>query len=161
VTEDVKVTSAEQAHAVVGGFILRCSVLNYRAGQMIAHWFCTDEREKFLSYVAHSIDFQKKKDIVAERLTRYHPAAAELKAAMGAADEVMQRRDLVVGGLLSGPPEGPFFVKSFSAARFLRGEGQRDVLPVAEIPAWSAKAVSISEEIVRLTNRMNQLKDKA
>jgi hypothetical protein len=155
-TDEVRVTSAEQAHAIVGGFILRCSVLNYRAGQMIAHWFCTDEREKFLSYVAHSIDFQKKKDIVAERLTTYHPAAADLKSVMEQAAEVMQRRDLVAAGLLSGPPEGPFFIKSFSAARFLRAEGQRDILPVAEIPAWSAKAVALSEDLVRLTDRLNK-----
>jgi hypothetical protein len=147
---------AEQAHAVVGGFVLRCSVLNYRVGQMVAHWFCTDEREKFLSYVAHAIDFQKKKDIVAERLTRYHPAADDLRAAMDEADEVMQRRDLVVHGLLSGPPDGPFVIKSFSAARFLRGDGQRDILPVDEIPAWSARALAVMEEIVRLTDRLNR-----
>jgi hypothetical protein len=149
-------TPAEVAHAIVGGFILRCSVLNYRAGQMIAHWFCSDEREKLLSYVTHSIDFAKKKDIVAERLTRYHPAAEELRAAIEEAAEVMRRRDLVASGLLSGPPEGPFFIKSFSAAKFLQGE-ERDVLPVDELPQWSARATALAEEIVRLTDRLNRM----
>ncbi len=157
--EALDVTTAEQAHEVVGGFILRCSVMNYRTGQMIAHWFCSDEREKLLSYVVHNIDFKAKRDIVIERVTRYHPAADELVALINDADKVMQRRDLAVHGLLSGAPGGPYSIKSFSAARFLRSDGEHDILPVAELPMWSAKATSISEELVRLTDRLNRKPD--
>lgn len=153
---EIHVASIDEAHAVIGGFILRCSLMNYRAGQMIAHWFCTDEREKQLSYVTHNIDFRMKRDIVIERLSRYHPAANELMAAMDTAERIMQRRDLAVHGLLSGPPRGPFFIKSFSAARFLRGENEKDVLPVVEIPQWSTRATAISEELVRLTDRLKR-----
>ena len=108
----------EQAHAIVGGFILRCSVMNYRAGQMIAHWFCSDEREKTLSYVTHSIDFKQKRDIVVERVSRFHTAAAEMVSVMEEADRVMQRRDLSVHGLLSGPPEEPFFHQELRGGAF-------------------------------------------
>jgi hypothetical protein len=148
--------TVEQAHEIIGGFVVRCAVMNYRASQMIAHWFCTDDRERYLSYVTQTIGFQKKKDIVAERLTRYHPAAAELRSIMAEADEIMERRDLAVSGLLSGAPGGPFFVKSFSAGRFITEAGARDVLPVAEIPAWSNRAVKVAEELVRLTDRLNR-----
>jgi hypothetical protein len=155
-TGDSAVTSIDQAHAIIGGFILRCSVMNYRAGQMIAHWFCTDEREKQLSYVTHNMDFRLKRDIVIERLSRYHPAANELMQAMNEAELIMQRRDLAVQGLLSGPPHGPFYIKSFSAGRFLKGEGETDVLAVAEIPDWSNRVTALSEALVRLTDRLNR-----
>jgi hypothetical protein len=153
---NIPITSIDQAHAVVGGFVLRCSLMNYRAGQMIAHWFCTDEREKQLSYVVHNMDFRLKRDIVIERLSRHHPAANELRSAMDEAERIMQRRDLAAQGLLSGPPQGPFFLKSFSAGRFLRGDGESDILDVAEIPQWSMRATAISEELVRLTDRLNR-----
>lgn len=155
-TERSELAALDDAHAMIGGFILRCSVLNYRAGQMIAHWFCRDERERQLSYVLHNLDFRQKRDVVIERLSRHHPAAEELMAAMDEAEKIMQRRDLAIHGLLSGPPNGPFLIKSFSAARFLRGEGETDILPVSELEAWSMKATAIAEELVRLADRLNR-----
>jgi len=158
---DAEVMTAEQAHEIIGGFLVRCSLMNYRSGQMIARWFSEDERFKPLGYVMHNLSFSHKKDVVALRLTTGHPEADAVRAVMEEADAIMQRRDLVANGLLSGGPKGSFSIKSHSAARFLMGSGEVDILPVSEIPAWSARAVAASEEIVRLADFMKGRADRA
>jgi hypothetical protein len=153
---DLKIDTTERAHEVIGGFLVRCSLMNYRAAQMIATWFSEDERFKPLTYVMHDLPFANKRDVVALRLTADHPEAEALRTVMREADEIMQRRDLVAQGLLSSNGAGVFTIKSHSASKFLRDTDALDILPVDEIPSWSARAVTVCEEILRLADLLRR-----
>jgi hypothetical protein len=146
------VSDLDHAYAVVGGFIARCSLMDYRAGQMIARWF-TGEAANFrqLGYVMHDLPFRQKRDVMTARLTAFHPEADALTAVMAEAELIMQRRDLALNGLLGPDRRLGFAIKSHSASRYIL-DGD-DILPVSEIPEWSARAVTATEEIQRLATR--------
>jgi hypothetical protein len=150
------VDTAESAHAVMGGFLARCSLMNYRAAQMIATWFSEDDRFKPLTYVMHDLPFANKRDVVALRLTADHPEADALRAVIEEADRIMQRRDLVAHGLLSSNGGGVFQIKSHSAGKFLRDTEAPDILAIDELRAWSARAVTACEEMLRLAELMRR-----
>jgi hypothetical protein len=150
-------SKVEQAHAAIGGFLVRCSALEFRIGQFIARWFCSNEKQKFLSYVLHSMPFAQKRQVVEERLTAFHPDPEALRSVMEEAASVFERRDLVASGLLSRLRGGDYCIKSFSGARFLSEAGGRDILPIASLAEWSERATRLSDQLVghgeRLTDR--------
>jgi hypothetical protein len=144
----------EQAHAAIGGFLVRCSALDFRTGQLIARWFCSNEKQRFLSYVLHSMSFAQKRQVIEERLTSYHPEPEALRDTMNEAAAVFQRRDLVASGLLSRLRGGDYCIKSFSGARFVTDAGAKDVLPIASLAEWSERATRLSEQVVGHGDRL-------
>lgn len=148
------ISRVEQAHAAIGGFLVRCSALDFRVGQLIARWFCSNEKQKFLSYVLHSMSFAHKRQVVEERLAAYHPEPEALRATMAEAAAVFERRDLVASGLLSRLRGGDYCIKSFSGARFVSEAGGTDILPVADLPEWSERATRLSEQVVGHGDRL-------
>lgn len=146
---DPTVGSPEEAQELVGHFIVHCSLLDYRAGQLIARWFLSDDKLKYLSYVLHPMAFEEKKNVIVERLAEYHTRPHELRAVTEEAGLVMQRRRLVGRGLLS-TVEGRFCIKSFSASRFLTMAGEDDIIMIDELPEWSARARLAGERLVEL-----------
>lgn len=144
----------EQAHAAIGGFLVRCSALDFRAGQLIARWFCSDEKQKFLSYVLHSMDFPHKRQVIEERLTNYHSNPEALRQTVEEIATVFERRDLVASGLLSKMRGGEYCIKSFSSARFLSEAAGRDILPVAALPELSEHATRLTEQLVAHGDRL-------
>lgn len=144
----------QSAHSTVGGFIARCSALDYRTGQLIARWFCTGDKQKYLSYVLHSMPFEQKRQIVEERLTRYHPAPEDVRATMTEVAAVIARRDLVASGLLSRFPGGGYCIKSFSGARFLDDPGEEDIIAIDALPEWSERATRLAERLIGIGDQL-------
>ena len=56
------------AHAAIGGFIVRCSLLDFRVSQFMARWFCAHEKQKFLSYTLKAMPLAQKRQVIEERL---------------------------------------------------------------------------------------------
>ena len=84
----------EKAHALIGGFIVRCSALEFRASQLIARWFCADTKGKYLSYVLHGMSFTQMQQIIEERLSAYHPeplATRSRRSMIGRISAMMSR----------------------------------------------------------------------
>jgi hypothetical protein len=149
---DMTQTDAEMhaAHAAIGGLIARCALLDYRVSQFMARWFCTHEKQKFLSYTLKAMLFAEKRQVIEERLSGWHSDPAALRAAMAEIAAVLERRNLVASGVLSRRSSGALCVKSFSGARFLSDEGAIDIIAIAELPAWSEKASELAERIIAL-----------
>jgi hypothetical protein len=138
------------AHAEIGGFIARCSLLDYRVGQFMARWFCAHEKQKFLAYTLRAMPFAAKRQVIEERLANWHNDPAALRAAMAEANTVLERRNLAANGVLSRRSSGALCVKSFSGARIISEDGAIDILDVVELAAWSEKANELSERMVAL-----------
>lgn len=145
-----------QAHELIGGFVVHCSLMDFRAGQLIARWFCSGDNLRYLSYVLHGMNFEQKKQILAERISGYLPIKHELMLAIAEADRVMQRRELVTHGLLSMSDDNEYCIKSFSAVRFLHDEGEEDILPLSALPEWSERAKAAGEKLVELADLLRR-----
>lgn len=138
------------AHAAIGGFIARCSLLDYRISQFMARWFCPPDKQKFLSYTLKAMPFATKRQVVEERLTNWHCQPDDLRAAMADAAAVLERRDLVASGVLSRRSSGELCIKSFSGARFISEEGAIDIVDIGDLAAWSERASELTERMVAL-----------
>lgn len=149
---DVHQADAEMraAHAEIGGFIARCSLLDYRVSQFIARWFCAHDKQKFLSYTLKAMPFAEKRQVIEERLTKWHNDPDGLRAAMAEIAAVIERRNLVATGVLSRRSSGALCIKSFSGARFISEKGAIDIIDLAELGAWSEKANELSERLIAL-----------
>lgn len=138
------------AHAAIGGFIARCSLLDYRVSQFMARWFCAQEKQKFLSYTLKAMPFAEKRQVIEERLTNWHKEPDLLRAAMADVAAVLERRNLVASGVLSRRSSGKLCIKSFSGARFISEAGAIDILNVEDLAGWSEKASELAERMVAL-----------
>lgn len=149
---DIHEADAEMlgAHAAMGGFIARCSLLDYRTAQFMARWFCSHDKQKFLSYTLKAMPFGEKRQVIEERLTNWHKEPESLRAAMAEIAAVLERRNLVASGILSRRTSGELCIKSFSGARFISDDDAIDILNVADLVIWSEKARELTERIVAL-----------
>lgn len=138
------------AHGAIGGFIVRCSLLDYRVSQFVARWFCAHEKQKFLSYTLMAMPFTEKRQVIEERLVNWHSDPQALRDAMAEISAVLERRNLVASGVLSRRSSGALCIKSFSGARFISTEGAIDILEIAELPLWSERASELSERLIGL-----------
>lgn len=138
------------AHAAIGGFIARCSLLDYRVSQFMARWFCAHDKQKFLSYTLRAMAFAEKRQVIEERLSHWHDDPTALLAAMVEIGAVLERRNLVASGVLSRRSSGALCIKSFSAALFISDEGAIDILNIADLSKWSEKASELAERMVAL-----------
>lgn len=138
------------AHAAIGGFIARCSLLDYRVSQFMARWFCRHDKQKFLSYTLKAMPFAEKRQVIEERLTNWHKDPEALRTAMAEAAAVLERRNLVARGLLSRRSTGNLCVKSFSGARFISEEGAIDIIDIADLAVWSERASELTERLMAL-----------
>ena len=146
------------AHAEIGGFIARCSLLDYRVSQFVARWFCAQEKQKFLSYTLKAMPFAEKRQVIEERLTNWHKDPDALCAALAEIAAVLERRNLVASGVLSRRSSGALCIKSFSGARFLSEEDAIDIVNVSDLGVWSERASELAERMVALGSG---LKDQA
>lgn len=149
---EVQKTDAEmsEAHAAIGGFVARCSLLDYRVSQFMARWFCAQDKQKFLSYTLKAMSFTEKRQVIEERLTNWHKDPEALRAAMTEIAAVLERRNLVASGVLSRRSKGALCIKSFSGARFISDEGAIDIINVDALAALSEKASELAERMVAL-----------
>lgn len=149
---DIQKADAEMrgAHAEIGGFIARCSLLDYRVSQFIARWFSSHDKLKFLSYTLKAMPFAEKRQVIEERLTKWHKDPDGLRVAMAEIAAVFERRNLVATGVLSRRSSGELCIKSFSGARFISDEGAIDIFNIAELAAWSERASELSERLIAL-----------
>jgi hypothetical protein len=138
------------AHAEIGGFIARCSLLDYRVSQFIARWFASHDKQKFLSYTLKAMPFAEKREVIEERLTKWHKDPDSLTEAMAEIAAVIERRNLVATGVLSRRSNGALCIKSFSGARFISDEGAIDIIDVADLAAWSERARELTERMISL-----------
>lgn len=149
---DIQESDAEMrvAHAAIGGFIARCSLLDYRVSQFMARWFCAHEKQKFLSYTLRAMPFAEKRQVIEERLSNWHTDVPALRAAISEIAAVLERRNLVANGVLSRRSSGALCVKSFSGARFLSDEGAIDIIDIADLAVWSERASELAERLIAL-----------
>ena len=138
------------AHAAIGGFIARCSLLDYRVSQFLARWFCTQEKQKFLSYTLKAMSFIEKRQVIEERLVNWHNDAEALRSTMSEISTVLERRNLVANGVLSRRSSGALCIKSFSGARFISEVGAIDIIEISELPVWSERASELAERLIGL-----------
>lgn len=139
-----------EAHAGIGGFIARCSLLDYRVSQFVARWFCAHDKQKFLSYTLKAMPFAEKRQVIEERLTNWHKDPNALRTALTEIAAVLERRNLVASGLLSRRSTGALCIKSFSGARLISDEGAIDIIDTADLSAWSERASELAERMVSL-----------
>lgn len=138
------------AHAAIGGFIARCSLLDYRISQFVARWFCTQEKQKFLSYTLKAMPFAEKRQVIEERLSNWHGDPDALRQAMAGAASIFERRNLVASGVLSRRSSGALCIKSFSGARFLSDPGAIDIIDISQLQGLSERATELSEQLIAL-----------
>lgn len=143
-------TEMRNAHAEIGEFIARCSLLDYRVSQFIARWFSSHEKQKFLSYTLKAMPFAEKRQVIEERLTNWHKDPEALRAAMAEIATVIERRNLVATGVLSRRSSGVLCIKSFSGARIISDEGAIDIIDIGDLAAWSEKASELAERLIAL-----------
>jgi hypothetical protein len=148
------------AHAAIGGFIARCSLLDYRVSQFMARWFCAGDKQKFLSYTLRAMDFAEKRQVIEERLTNWHQDPDGLRAAMAEIAAVLERRNLVANGVLSRRSSGGLCIKSFSGARFLSDGDAIDIIAVAELANWSERATELAERLLALGSMLTDSSDR-
>jgi hypothetical protein len=139
------------AHTAIGGFIARCSLLDYRVSQFIARWFCANEKQKFLSYTLRAMPFAEKRQVIEERLTGWHKDPMSLRATLAEISAVLERRNLVASGVLSRRSSGKLCIKSFSGARIISDEGAIDIIDIADLAQWSERASELSERLIGLS----------
>jgi hypothetical protein len=149
---DIHEADAEMraAHAEIGGFIARCSLLDYRVSQFVARWFCAHEKQKFLSYTLRAMPFAEKRQVIDERLTNWHKDPAALRAATAEIAAVLERRNLVASGVLSRRSSGALCIKSFSAARIISEADAIDIIDIGQLAGWSEQASELSERLIAL-----------
>jgi hypothetical protein len=149
---DITEADAEMrtAHTAIGGFIARCSLLDYRVSQFIARWFCAHEKQKFLSYTLRAMPFAEKRQVIEERLTGWHKDPAALRTTMAEIAAVLERRNLVASGVLSRRSSGALCIKSFSGARFISEQDAIDIIDLADLTKWSESASELSERMIAL-----------
>jgi hypothetical protein len=140
----------QAAHAAIGGFVARCSLLDYRVSQFVARWFCARDKQKFLSYTLRAMDFSARRQVIEERLTGWHRDPDALRKAMAEIATVIERRNLVVVGVLSRRSSGVLCIKSFSGARILSEVGAIDILDIVELSTWSERASELAERLIAL-----------
>ncbi|MXO73011.1 hypothetical protein [Alteraurantiacibacter buctensis] len=140
----------EHAHSAIGGFVARCALLDYRVSQFMARWFCSHEKQKFLSYTLKAMPFVEKRQVIEERLTNWHTDPEALRTTMSDIASVLERRNLVVSGVLSRRSSGALCVKSFSGARFISEPGAIDIIDIADLAALSEKASELAERVMAL-----------
>lgn len=140
----------QAAHAAIGGFVARCSLLDYRVSQFMARWFCANEKQKFLSYTLKAMPFSQKRQIVEERLANWHNQPDDLCNAMAEIAAVLERRDLAASGVLSRRSSGQLCIKSFSGTKFISEPGAIDIIDIAELDEWSERATELSERMMAL-----------
>jgi hypothetical protein len=159
---DIHEADAEMrnAHAEIGGFIARCSLLDYRLSQFIARWFCGQDKQKFLSYTLKAMPFPEKRQVIEERLINWHKDPAALREAMGEIAAVLERRTLVASGVLSRRSSGALCIKSFSGARIISDSGAIDIIDISELAHWSEHARELSERIVGLALGLRETEGK-
>lgn len=159
---DINETDArmQAAHVRIGGFIVRCSLLDYRVSQFVARWFCASDKQKFLSYTLKAMPFAEKRQVVEERLSSWHSDPDSLRKTMSAIAAVLERRDLVASGLLSRRSNGDLCIKSFSAARFISEEGAIDIIDIDELGFWSERATELSEQLFALSQGLRDAAHK-
>ena len=143
-----------QAHEAVGAFILRCALMDYRASQFIARWLTRGEPFKFLSNVMHVMDFEERRQILAERIAPLHQASEALVELASEYAAIMRRRAVVTHAILGAGPDGRMHVKTFSALRIL-DEGPIDTLCIDDLPEWSRRAVTATGAFVKLSDPLN------
>jgi hypothetical protein len=148
-------TETQSAHAAIGGFIVKCSLLDYRASQFISRWFCSGEQQKYLSYTLQGMNFAAKRQVIEERLTRWHAAPDELRAAMVEIARVFERRELVRNGVLSRRSNGQLCIKSFSGTRYLTSPDEVDIIAVDELTMWSERAMELADQLIRLAHGLH------
>jgi hypothetical protein len=150
---DINQSDAEMnaAHIAIGGFIARCSLLDYRVSQFIARWFCANEKQKFLSYTLRAMPFAEKRQVIEERLTGWHKDPMSLRAALAEISAVLERRNLVTSGVLSRRSSGKLCIKSFSGARIISDDGAIDIIDIADLAQWSERASELSERLIGLS----------
>ena len=139
-----------EAHAAIGGFIVRCSLLDYRLSQFMARWFCAHDKQKFLSYTLKAMPFAEKRQVIEERLSKWHNDPAALRTTVAEIAGVLERRNLVASGVLSRRSSGALCIKSFSATRFILDEGAIDIVNVADLGALSERASELAERLFAL-----------
>ena len=144
------------AHAAIGGFIARCSLLDYRVSQFIARWFCSQEKQKYLSYTLRAMPYPERRQVIEERLAQWHGEPGQLKQALAEISDVFERRDLAAAGVLSRRSSGQLCIKSFSAARFISGGDAVDILDVGELPGWSERASELSDRLIGLSRYLRE-----
>jgi len=147
------------AHAAIGGFIARCSLLDYRVSQFIARWFCAHDKQKFLAYTLRAMPFAEKRQVIEERLIKWHADPAALRAAMAEIAAVLEHRNLIACGVLSRRSSGTLCIKSFSAARFLSDEGAIDIIDTVELAPLSATASELAERMIALASGLSEAAD--
>jgi len=145
------------AHAEIGGFVARCSLLDYRVSQFVARWFCKHEKQKFLSYTLKAMPFAEKRQVIEERLSNWHKDADALREAMTEIAAVLERRNLVANGVLSRRSSGTLCIKSFSAARFVSDKGAIDIIDISDLPTLSEQASELSERLIDLGNNLRDI----
>jgi hypothetical protein len=149
---DITQADAEMhaAHAAIGGFIARCSLLDYRVSQFIARWFCMHEKQKFLAYTLRAMPFAARREVIEERLGNWHKDPAALRATLAEIAAVLERRNLVASGVLSRRSSGVLCIKSFSGARIISEPDAIDIVDIAELCGWSEQASELSERLIAL-----------
>lgn len=150
-----EILDTDAAHAAIGGFVARCSLLDYRCSQFIARWFCAGQKQKFLSYTLQGMAFAAKRQVIEERLTNWHGNPDALRGALAEMAPVFERRELVTKGILSRRSSGKLCIKSFAGTRFLTGEGEIDIIDVGELAAWSERASELSERLIKLASELS------
>ena len=138
------------AHAAIGGFVVRCALLDYRVSQFMARWFCAHEKQKFLAYTLKAMPFPEKRQVIEERLANWHEDPSALRAAVQEIAAVLERRNLVASGVLSRRSSGTLCIKSFSGARFISDEGAIDIIDVTDLAGLSEKASELAERLMSL-----------
>lgn len=151
---DFYATDAEMdsAHARIGGFIVRCSLLDYRVSQFVSRWFCAHDKQKFLSYTLNAMPFSEKRQVIEERLVNWHQDPEALRIAAADIAAVLERRALVANGVLSRNSSGALCIKSFSAAKIISEPNAIDIFAIADLEGWSEKASEITERLITLGN---------
>jgi hypothetical protein len=149
----------QAAHTAIGGFIARCSLLDYRVSQFVARWFCSQDRQKFLSYTLKAMPFAEKRQIIEERLIAWHMDPDALRQAMSEIAAVLERRNLVATGVLSKRSSGNLCIKSFSGARIISEPGVIDIIDISDLKKWSERARELGERLGALG--ANLLKEKS
>lgn len=139
------------AHEAIGGFVARCSLLDYRVSQFIARWFASQNKQKFLSYTLKAMPFTEKRQVIDERLTAWHQDPDGLRSAMAEIAAVFERRTLVATGVLSRRSSGTLCIKSFSGARIISDADAVDIVDVADLAGWSEKANELAERLLALS----------
>lgn len=150
VTVDPAHSEIQDAHAALGGFVARCSLLEYRISQFMARWFCAGEKQKYLAYTFKAMPLSEKRQVIEERLTGWHDEPEKLRQTMAEISDLFERRNLAVNGVLSRRSSGEMCIKSFSGARYISAKGGIDILNITELEGLSEHASELADRMIAL-----------